>query len=48
MNLTFSDLTENQKDSLILEFSDNGSTSNFLIDWLEEQIDISLISGIEH
>jgi acetate kinase len=47
-NLTFSDSTGNQKGSLILESSDTMSASNFLIDWLEEQIDFSLISGVGH
>ena len=47
-NLTFGDLTGNQKDSLILESSDAGSASNFLIEWLEEQIVFSLISGVGH
>jgi acetate kinase len=36
-NLTFSDSTGNQKDSLILESSDTRSAANFLIDWLEKQ-----------
>jgi len=48
MNLTFSDSTGNQKGSLILESSDTRSVSNSLIDWLEEQIDFSLISGVGH
>jgi acetate kinase len=47
-NLTFSDSTGNQKGSLILESSDTRSASNFLIDWLEERIDFSLISGVGH
>ncbi|MGD1041935.1 MAG: acetate/propionate family kinase [Sedimentisphaerales bacterium] len=47
-NLTFSDSTGNRKGSLILESSDTRSASNFLIDWLEEQIDFSLISGVGH
>jgi len=47
-NLTFSDSTGNQKGSLILESSDTRSVSNFLIDWLEEQIDFPLISGVGH
>jgi acetate kinase len=47
-NLTFSDSTRNQKGSLTLESSDTRSASNFLIDWLEEQIDFSLISGVGH
>jgi acetate kinase len=47
-NLTFSDSTGNQKGSLILKSYDTRSASNFLIDWLEEQIDFSLISGVGH
>jgi len=47
-NLTFSDSTGNQKGSLILEASDTRSASNFLIDWLEERIDFSLMSGVGH
>jgi acetate kinase len=47
-NLTFSDSTGSRKGSLILESSDTRSASNFLIDWLEEQIDFSLISGVGH
>ena len=47
-NLTFSDSTGNQKGSLILESSDIRAASNFLIDWLKEQIDFSLISGVGH
>jgi len=47
-NLNFSDSTGNQKGSLILESSDTRSASNFPIDWLEEQIDFSLISGVGH
>lgn len=48
MNLTFSDSTGKQKGRLILESSDTRSASDFLIDWLEEQIDFSLISGVGH
>jgi acetate kinase len=47
-NLTFRDLTGNHKGSLILESSDTRSASNFLIDWLEEKIDFSLLSGVGH
>jgi len=47
-NLTFSDSTGNKKGSIILESSDTRSASNFLIDWLEEQIDFSLIIGVGH
>jgi acetate kinase len=37
-NLTFSDSTGNQKDSLILESSDTKSAANFLIDWLKKRL----------
>jgi acetate kinase len=47
-NLTFSDSTENKKGSLNLESSDTKSVSNYLIDWLEKQIDFSVISGVGH
>ncbi|MHC4507590.1 MAG: acetate/propionate family kinase [Planctomycetota bacterium] len=47
-NLTFSDSTGNRKGRLVLESSDTRSASNFLIDWLEEQIDFSLVSGVGH
>jgi acetate kinase len=47
-NLTFSDSTENKKGSLNLETSDTKSVSNYLIDWLEKQIDFSVISGVGH
>jgi acetate kinase len=46
MNFTFSDSTGNKKGSLNLKSSDKKSVSNYLIDWLEKQIDFSLISGI--
>jgi acetate kinase len=47
-NLTFSDSTENKEGSLNLESSDTKSVSNYLIDWLEKQIDFSVISGVGH
>ena len=47
-NLTFSDSTGNQKGSLVFESSDTRSVSNFLIEWLKEQIDFSLVSGVGH
>ena len=47
-NLTFSDATGNNKDSLSLDSSDTRSVSGFLIDWLEKKIDFSSISGIGH
>jgi acetate kinase len=47
-NLTFSDSDKIQNDSLILESSDTRSAANFLIDWLEEKVDFSVIVGIGH
>jgi len=47
-NLTFNDSKGNHEGSLILESSDTRSASNFLLDWLEEQIVFSLISGVGH
>jgi len=47
-NLTFSDSTGNKRVSLILESSDKRSASDFLIDWLAEQIDFSSIGGVGH
>ena len=47
-NLTFSESAGNPKSSLVPESSDTKSASNFLIDWLEKQIDFSLISGVGH
>lgn len=46
--LTFSESTGNKKGSLNLESSDTRSAANFLIDWLEKQIDFPMISGIGH
>ncbi len=47
-NLTFSESVLKHKDSLILESSDTRSAANFLIDWLENKVDFSLISGVGH
>ena len=47
-NLAFSDVTGKQNGSLILESSDTRSAANFLIDWLEKQIDFTLINGVGH
>jgi len=46
--LTFSDSPGNQKGSLVLDSSATRSASHSLIDWLEEQIDFSLIRGVGH
>ncbi len=47
-NLTFRNSAGNQKGNLALESSDNRSASNFLIDWLNKQVDFALISGVGH
>ncbi len=46
--LSFSDAGGTQKGSLVLDPSDTRSVSHSLIDWLEHQIDCSLISGVGH
>jgi acetate kinase len=46
--LTFTREKENKKDTLIIKASDHRSAANFLIDWLEKQIDFSLIKGVGH
>ncbi len=46
--LTFTNEKENKKNALKIEASDHRSAANFLIDWLENQIDFSLITGIGH
>ena len=46
--LTFNDSKGNEKDSFLIESSDTRTSSNILIDRLEEQIDFSLITGIGH
>ncbi|MGB8489802.1 MAG: acetate/propionate family kinase, partial [Bacteroidales bacterium] len=46
--LTFHDGKDNQKDALKLKASDHQSAAKFLIDWLEKQIDFTLISGVGH
>jgi len=47
-NLTFSDSAGSKKGNLILESSGARSVSNFLFDWLEEQINFTFISGVGH
>jgi acetate kinase len=47
-NLTFSNSKGNQKGNLILKSSDTRSTSNFLIDWLEEQNGFSSVRAVGH
>lgn len=46
--LTFSDEKRNQKGTLKLEAFNHQSAVNFLIDWLEKQVDFSSITGIGH
>ena len=47
-SLNFNNLTKNKKGNIRIEVSDHKSVANFLIDWLEKQIDFSLISGVGH
>lgn len=47
-NLTFSNSKGKQKGNLILKSSDTRSTSNFLIDWLEEQNGFSSVRAVGH
>ena len=47
-SLEFNNLTKKKKGNLRIEISDHKSVTNFLIDWLEKQIDFSLISGVGH
>jgi acetate kinase len=47
-SLDFNNLTKKKKGNLRIEISDHKSVANFLIDWLEKQIDFSLISGVGH
>ena len=46
--LIFYDEKGNQKDALKVKASDHHSAANFLIDWLEKQIDFSLVMGVGH
>lgn len=46
--LTLNDGKENQKESLKSEAINHQSAANFLIDWLEKQIDFTSITGIGH
>ena len=46
--LTFNDGKGDQKDTFMIKASDHRSTAIFLIDWLEKQIDFSVIIGIGH
>jgi len=46
--LEFNNLKKKQKGNLRIELTDFKSLANFLIDWLEKQVDFSLITGIGH
>ena len=46
--LTYNGLTRSEQGSLSVEASDHKSAVNSLIDWLEKQVDFSLISGTGH
>jgi len=46
--LTFTNEKENQKDTLTIKTPDHRTAANFLIDWLEKQIDFSFITSIGH
>ena len=46
--LTFTNEKEKIQESLTIKTSDHRSAANFLIDWLEKQIDFSFITGIGH
>jgi len=47
-SLDFNNLTKYKKGNLRIEISDHKSVANFLMDWLEKQVDFSLISGVGH
>ncbi len=47
-SLDFNNLIKNKKGNIRIKVSDHKSVANFLIDWLEKQIDFSLISGVGH
>jgi len=47
-NLTFSDPTGNQQDSLSIAVSDHKSAASFLIDWLEEQNGFASVRAVGH
>ena len=46
--LTFTNEKEKIQDTLTIKTSEHRSAANFLIDWLEKQIDFSCITGIGH
>lgn len=46
--LTFDDIERNQHDSRIIGDFDHPSAANFLIDWLDKQIGLTLIKAVGH
>ena len=46
--LTFDDLERNQHDSRIIGDFDHRSAANFVIDWLDKQIGLTLIEAVGH
>jgi acetate kinase len=47
-SLTFINSMENTNESFALKSSDIRSAANYLVDWLEKQIDFSSINSIGH
>jgi len=47
-SLDFNNLTKNKKGNTRIEVSDHKSVANFLIDWMEKQVDFSLLRGVGH
>lgn len=47
-NLTFNDPTHKKRESQDLAASDHQSAANFLIDWLEKQIDFASVKAVGH
>jgi len=47
-SLDFNNLTKNKKGNIRIEVSDHKSVANFLIDWMEKQVDFSLLRGVGH
>ncbi len=47
-SMDFNDLIKNKIGNIRIEVSNHKSVANFLIDWLEKQVDFSLIIGVGH
>ena len=47
-SLDFNSLIKNEKGNIRIEVSDHKLVANSLIDWLEKQVDFSLIRGVGH